>query len=183
MGGVFMAGPIKVRKLDSEVKLRIDKVIRRNLRILVGDANGVDRLIQEYLSEKAYRNVTVYCINNPRNNLGQWENHSIPVNEPRASFESYVLKDVEMANDADYGLMVWNGKSAGTLNNTLNLLASGKPIVVYFTPRREFREITTSGDFKALLSECNNDDIEKIDNKIRIRDRLDAMLQTPLNLE
>jgi hypothetical protein len=27
------------------------------------------------------------------------------------------LNDIEMANDADFGLMIWDGESEGTLNN------------------------------------------------------------------
>ena len=40
-----------------------------------------------------------------------------------------------MSELADYGFMIWDGESVGTLHNILNL-AKGKLVVVYFTPRR-----------------------------------------------
>jgi hypothetical protein len=35
-----------------------------------------------------------------------------------------------MAHDADYGLMVWDGKSKGTQNNMQTMTALGKRFVV-----------------------------------------------------
>ena len=50
----------------------------RNLKILVGDANGVDSLIQKYLCDKNYSNVTVYHVRSHiRNNIGHWTTVSI----------------------------------------------------------------------------------------------------------
>jgi hypothetical protein len=40
-------------------------------------------------------------------------------------------KGLAMARDAKYGLMLWDGKSKGTLNNILNLIAAEKRTLVY----------------------------------------------------
>lgn len=70
---VFIAGPIAVKQLDSNTTQRLDSIIRNNCTVLVGDANGVDKLVQQYLFSKNYRNVVVYaCENSLRNNIGHW---------------------------------------------------------------------------------------------------------------
>jgi hypothetical protein len=41
-----------------------------------------------------------------------------------------------MANAAEYGLMLWDGKSKGTINNIVNLSRYHKLVVVYVAPKR-----------------------------------------------
>jgi hypothetical protein len=41
-----------------------------------------------------------------------------------------------MAETADYGLMLWDGKSKGTVNNVVNLSRDHKPVVVYVAPTK-----------------------------------------------
>ena len=38
-----------------------------------------------------------------------------------------------MANDADSGFMIWDGKSKGTLMNIIDLLNLNKPVEIYHT--------------------------------------------------
>jgi len=49
MKNVFVSGSINIKKLDSKVIERLKNIISSNLRVIVGDANGVDSSIQEYL--------------------------------------------------------------------------------------------------------------------------------------
>ena len=46
-----------------------------------------------------------------------------------------------MAETAEYGLMLGDGKSKGTVNNVVNLSRDHKPVVVYVAPTRQFRTI------------------------------------------
>ena len=65
---VFISGSISIKKLPKEVLKSIDKIISNHFEILVGDANGVDKLVQEYCLKKQYFDVTVYSIFDfPRN--------------------------------------------------------------------------------------------------------------------
>jgi hypothetical protein len=59
-----------------------------------------------------------------------------------------------MAEEADVGLMLWDGQSLGTVVNAARLIAAGKPVVVYIAPEREFRTLKSQSDFEALLSPC-----------------------------
>lgn len=120
---VFISGSITIKKLPKIAIEKIDNIIKQNFTVLIGDANGVDSHVQKYLFGKGYRNVIVYFAGNQiRNNLGQWKTENISASR-KTGRELYTLKDVKMANDANYGLMIWDGKSEGTLNN-INVMKS-----------------------------------------------------------
>jgi hypothetical protein len=40
---------------------RLDEMIRRDLTVLVSDANGADKAVQTYFAEHHYSNVLVFC--------------------------------------------------------------------------------------------------------------------------
>ena len=55
-----------------------------------------------------------------------------------------------MVEEADYGLMLWDGKSRGTLTNIVDLVQQGRPVVVYVVPAKTFatlREPEQLADF------------------------------------
>jgi len=168
MEEVFIAGPLKIRTLDKNIKDRLDNIIQKKIEVLVGDANGIDKAVQEYLYSRNYRNTTVYCINKPRNNIGNWNIKSISCGGASVSFSDYVKKDIEMTKDIDFGFMIWNGKSNGTLNNTLNLLENGKKTRLYLKPAGAFYTIIKLKDLENLLSNCDKEDLKKIDGKIKL---------------
>jgi len=49
----------KAKELPAEVRERIDEAIKRGMTIIVGEAPGANRLYQDYLNAKGYRNVVV----------------------------------------------------------------------------------------------------------------------------
>lgn len=109
--------------------------------VLLGDAAGVDRLVQSYFSGIQYPNVQIYAGNGKaRNNVGNWPVHNVEVQENIKGFDFYIQKDIQMARDADNGFMIWNGKSKGTLNNIINLTSQNKPVKIYLIPN----EVTVS---------------------------------------
>lgn len=150
---VFIGGSRKIIKLSPAVTARIDKIIESDFRVLIGDASGVDRCVQQYLAEKQYENVVVFhtadCC---RNNVGNWETYSIPASHGQKGFEFYAIKDLAMAKAADYGLMIWDGKSRGTLNNVRNLLNEGKKVVVFLSADQSFHAVRCAQDLSAKLS-------------------------------
>jgi hypothetical protein len=115
---VFVSGSISISKLPNSAVKKIDNIIHRNFTVLVGDANGVDLQVQKYLFRKKYNNVIVYFVGTKiRNNIGKWKVEEINNVDNKKGRELYTLKDIAMAKDADYGLMIWDGLSLGTLNN------------------------------------------------------------------
>lgn len=155
---VFIAGPRAIKVLDADVVNRLSAVVANELTVLVGDANGVDKLTQQFLLSQKYRNVIVYASNGTaRNNLGSWEVKNIPVVNGVKGFDFYTYKDRQMALDADYGFMVWNGISKGTLNNIINLTKSGKKALLYYTPHRKFYCLEELEQVEKFVAACGND--------------------------
>ena len=78
----------------------------------------------------------------------------VEVSAPRGvkGAEFYSLKDQEMTLKASVGLMLWDGKSAGTLANIIRLIEQQKPVVVYQAKLHELSTIKTSEDLRSLLS-------------------------------
>lgn len=141
---VFIAGPRAIRSLNQKVKQRIDKIMENNLTILVGDAAGIDKQIQMYCYSSGYHKVKVFSANGKvRNNIGKWDVKSIQVPPNIRGFEFYATKDLAMAKEADYGFMIWNGKSKGTYNNMINLVKYNKKILLYMIPDKQFYVLHT----------------------------------------
>ena len=62
-----------------------------------------------------------------------------------------------MAAEATVGLMLWDGRSRGTLMNVLRLVAQDKPVVVYVQPGRSFVEVRRHRDLPGLLAGLERD--------------------------
>lgn len=151
MTTVFLSGSRKVSRLPKEVVERLASIIEGNLKIVIGDANGSDRLMQKFLDEKRYRNVEVFH-SGPivRNNLGDWPRVEVEVEAGVSGREFYTRKDKRMAEVADFGFIIWDGKSRGSLTNASTLAASGKKSVVFVVPRRSFTVVRTPDDLQSL---------------------------------
>jgi hypothetical protein len=85
-----------------------------------------------------------------RNNVGHWKVRSVDVPRGARGFDLYSVKDTQMAKDASYGLMLWDGKSRGTQENVRNLLAHGKPVAVHLGPARRFVSLRSTEDLHKL---------------------------------
>lgn len=154
---VFVAGPRAVSRLNKDVQKRLENIIKNNLTILVGDANGIDKQVQSLCYSLNYHKVKVFASNGKaRNNIGKWEVENVKVAPGTRGFNFYAAKDLEMAKNADYGFMIWNGKSRGTLNNIMNLVKLNKTVLVYLIPNHKFFTIKTNHDLELLLNSTVN---------------------------
>jgi hypothetical protein len=152
---VFIAGSRTVSRLNVQVKDRIDRIIKQNLTVLIGDANGVDKAVQSYLAKCHYQNVVVYSMEHCRNNLGEWPTrpHTAAMGTKRDR-HYYGIKDTAMATDADCGFMLWDGLSKGTLTNIVNLLNAKKKALLYLSPKKSFFKLRTFADLQEAM--CAN---------------------------
>ncbi|MCK9477180.1 MAG: hypothetical protein M0R46_14745 [Candidatus Muirbacterium halophilum] len=154
---VFIAGPRAVSNLDELVKERLLNILKKNFKVIIGDAKGVDKIIQEYFFSLDYKNVKIYASNGKaRNNIGNWEVEKVNVINGLTGFDFFAAKDKEMANVADYGFMIWNGQSKGTLNNVINLLKQSKKTLMYFIPEKNFYCIDKIEDLKKIIYKCDS---------------------------
>jgi hypothetical protein len=146
-------------------------MIEKRFQILVGDANGADKAIQRYFADRSYPNVLVHCMKDHcRNNVGNWPTREVAAPRGAKGFDYYSLKDRAMAEAAEYGLMLWDGKSKGTVNNVVNLSRDHKPVVVYLAPTQQFRTIKSLNDLKALLAEGDSDSVQRIVSELQLND-------------
>lgn len=153
---IFIAGPRAISSLNPKIEDRLHGIYEKGYSVLVGDANGVDKAIQRYFSLLDYANVTVYASNGKaRNNLGNWNVETVPVPSNIRGFDFYAMKDKAMATNADYGFMLWNGESKGTLNNIINLLNDSKTALVYFAPQNAFVCVDSFEKLNTLISYCD----------------------------
>lgn len=153
MKKVFLSGSRRLTRLPSEVSQRLDEMIRRDLTILVGDANGADKAVQTYFAEQQYANVLVFCTaGDCRNNVGRWPIRSVDAPHRMRDFAFFTAKDAAMADETDVGLALWDGQSTGTLVNAARLVARGKPVVVYIASQKTFATLKTPDDLVNLLS-------------------------------
>ena len=144
--------------------------------ILVGDADGADTAIQQFLHENGARHVTVYCTGNtPRNNIGDWAVHSVITYHKPGSRAYFTAKDVAMAATADHGLMIWDGKSTGTLSNVIELLARKKNTLVFINKTKDFHKVVCTGDLYELVTHMTDAARLKAGTKINLFERLDAL--------
>lgn len=151
MTSVFIGGSRRLGHMNAELASRLDNIIRKELRVLIGDANGFDRAAQRYLAEHGYRSVLVYCTNGQcRNNVGDWPKQPVAFHGHGRGLEFYTAKDDAMLQDADYGLFAWDGKSRGTLRNVRKMAELGKPSAVYAAPVRKFVTVRNADEAGAL---------------------------------
>ena len=129
---VFISGSSKTQDPDSGyyrkelpplVRDRIDRYMKRGVKIIVGDAPGIDRQVQDYLHKNKYKNVEVY---GPGKQLryvsdSKWKQH--PIDNPDAepgSKEWLAKKDVAMTD----------ASTNATRNNVKRLVNQMKPVEV-----------------------------------------------------
>lgn len=174
MHKVFISGSMKIKNLDDNVLARINNILRSNYQVIVGDADGVDSSIQKYLLSKEASSVVVYCSgSSARNNIGHWEIKKIETNAPSGTRTFFTAKDIRMAEDCDYGLMVWDTKSTGTLSNTIELLKRKKISLVYVNKVEKFVKIKEIEDLEKLISYMSESSFEKADKKLNLREKIE----------
>ena len=152
MNSVFIAGSREILKLNPKIRERLDNILKQNLTVLVGDANGADKAVQKHLAKSRYPKVEVYCMDVCRNNVGNWQTHRYAAEpESKRDRHYYGIKDLAMARDADCGFMLWDGKSKGTLANIVNLLNLGKKTLLYLSPKKQFLKLSSFEELEEVL--------------------------------
>jgi hypothetical protein len=169
MTKVFIGGSRAVSRLPLIVTEKLDEFIKRNCAILVGDANGADKAVQHHFAQRGYAPVVVYCMDHCRNNLGGWPTKQVARPGARKDFAYYAAKDAAMVQDAKCGVMLWDGKSKGTLNNVQELIRERKKTLVYFAPEKAFHKIVSGAELDAFLRGCNQNHVHAAQQQINAK--------------
>jgi adenine-specific DNA-methyltransferase len=156
MTTVFIGGSRHVSRLNALIRDRLNTIVEKHHHVVVGDANGADKAVQKHFADAAYDAVTVYCSGGmPRNRLADWNTRSITPPTGAKGFQFYAAKDRQMAADADVGLMIWDGKSPGTVLNVLRLVQAGKIAVLLNVPEKTSQNIKSFKHWQDFLTTCS----------------------------
>ncbi len=180
---VFISGSMRIKRLDNNVLSRINNILEKHYSIVVGDADGVDSSVQEYLKQQGAKSVFVYCTGSrPRNNIGNWETNNVSTTSKPGTRAYFTAKDLEMASDCDYGLMVWDSKSTGTLSNAIELLSRRKKSLVYVNKAKEFLTVSDANDLRRLLQYMSPSSLSKAEEKLKIANKIEAFSNEQVQL-
>jgi len=187
MKTVFLSGSRAISRLNQEIRERLAGITSQSFQILIGDANGADKALQGFLKEHHYSRVTVYCSGGHcRNNVGSWETYSVQVPAGARGRDFYTQKDRLMAKNADYGFVLWDGKSPGSIENVIALLKDGKSALVYYSPDKEFVLVSSPAQLKRLLTRPSLEALDAIEKKIklgRLVNELEPQTQTQMSFD
>ncbi|PZR04360.1 MAG: hypothetical protein DI536_34425 [Archangium gephyra] len=151
---VFLGGSRHVKTVHEMVLARLERMVLQQLRIVVGDAPGADSALQATLAARRYQHVEVFFTGkSPRNNVGAWPTRVVRTTERPGTAAFHSAKDRALAQMSTVGLMVWDGKSAGTVANAGRLVSLGKVCVVFLQPEERFVEVRTPADLEDLVAQ------------------------------
>jgi adenine-specific DNA-methyltransferase len=126
----MVSGSCSVRVLPAAAEDALRKILALGAQVLVGDCDGVDRAVQDFLSAAGYTQVRVYHIGpRPRHNRGF---PTVAVAGTR-----YEDKNLRMCQDAEYGLAIWDGQSPGTRRNIQRVRRTRVILVPRRVPTRQ----------------------------------------------
>lgn len=141
---VFISGSSKTQSKDSEyyrrelpksIKSEIENHIKKGNKIIVGDAPGIDRQVQNYLKKRKYSNVEVYGPGQQVRYVANKKWKTNPIDAPEfetGSKEWLAKKDIAMTNAADLGLAIVLDEGAkATRKNIERLISQNKNVKVY----------------------------------------------------
>ena len=137
-------GSYKRDKLPTKITDKIDEYIGSGRKILVGDAPGIDSQIQDYLSNKNYKNVEVFVSGDEvrklaGGKLGWTVNNIDGENFEKYSKEWRAVKDKAMNSVASEGLaVVIKDGSGATRKNIDRFIKAGKTVAVYQLDNEDF---------------------------------------------
>jgi hypothetical protein len=140
MNKVFISGSIAIKKLPLCVEESINTIIKDGMEILVGDADGIDTMVQNYCKRLNYCNVTVYSIYPlPRYMASDFRRkYIIPRSNSKKERERQQEKDAAMTVDSYYSFVIWDGKSKGSYKNIIRALESQKKVKLYLSDINKF---------------------------------------------
>jgi hypothetical protein len=169
MKKVFIGGSRRLSRLDKSVKSRLDNIIEKGFTVVVGDANGADKAVQRYLASMGYQQVVVFCMSGEcRNNVGHWPIREVSATAGARGFAYFSKKDRVMGEEADYGLMLWDGRSRGTLTSIADLVRQGKPVLVYMAPAKSFYTLRQPAHVAEMVRRFDPADLYRIERELQV---------------
>lgn len=169
MQAVFVSGCATIKVVPPPFASRLDVLLSAGLEVLVGDAAGDDKLVQQFLHDRGATNVSVFCVGwHPRNNLGRWPAQVVHSAARKGTTQYFAATDVAMAASADLGLMFWDAKSTSTLSKVLELARQKKTCVVFVEPTSKFAVVKDVVSLRILADSMTPLARQKAEDKIAL---------------
>ena len=131
---IFLGGSKIINRISTKNKDQLVDLMNLGHNIIIGDCMGADLQMQKILQENNYKKVTVYYSGDrPRFNLGNWKTKHVSSSKLMSDYERQKLKDNQMAKDCDYGYMLLQGLTKGTMANVEELVKLNKNCEVVLT--------------------------------------------------
>ncbi|GAB59429.1 hypothetical protein RNAN_2432 [Rheinheimera nanhaiensis E407-8] len=77
-----------------------------------------------------------------------------------------------MAEVCDYGFMIWDTKSSGTLKNIIELLKRKKSSLVYINKNKEFSTVKSIDDFEGILKNMSEAAFKKAEENLKLSSQI-----------
>lgn len=170
--------PYYRKELPKEVRSKIDSYMDSGDKIIVGDAPGIDRQVQDYLNSKGYQNVEVY---GPGKEVrysanSKWNTKTIESGKYAPDTDEWrAEKDVFMSKIADRGLAIVleNGGAGATRDNVDRLVSQNKDVSVF--------ELDSKGGIKQISAETINNSSDDLMHFNPYHDKLGRFAKSPIN--
>ncbi len=152
---IFLGGSKIINRLDDSINEDLIEFMNLGHNILIGDSLGADFQMQKLLAENGYPFVTVYYSGDrPRFNFGNWKTKHVSSNKYLSDYERQKLKDNQMVLDSDFGYMLLQGQTKGTMANINKLLEENKSCYVMMHDK--------NGCYDRVANIKTNDDLRYI---------------------
>jgi hypothetical protein len=87
-----------------------------------------------------------------------------------------------MAASAEFGLMLWDAASTGTLSNVFQLLSRGKKTVVFVNREKRFVNVKERNDVLDLVSVMTDGARRAADRKIALGTKVSALVNEQIGM-
>jgi hypothetical protein len=150
---IVLGGSRKIEAVPEVFKIQLSVWFGESCDFLIGDSTGVDYAFQTILNNARFERVKIFTSADAvRTNLGDWPVVRIDSGLKGNSKSKHAFKDRHMCQLADIGLMVWDGASAGTISNVIDLVNQGKKTLVWSAPEKSLYEFASSSALNDWLN-------------------------------
>lgn len=141
--------------LPQTVYDKIDEHIEQGEEFLIGDRAGFDMYVQRDLCNKLCSYVTVYVSGwreISKNNIGRWPEEHCPIGVS-SGYGDNLERTFAMSEDADAGIVIWDGESDDSFINMINLIFLGKKVDLYLINEKKWKNVESLEDLKDYVGE------------------------------
>lgn len=150
---IFLGGSRSLTRLHPVIVDRMRRIMETGFHIVLGDAAGIDRALQQHLAEASYRDVTIFCGDcQPRNYLGPWAIRRVHDPFCARGYQFHAARDRAMSDEAQLGFMIWDGSSPGTALNALRLTGQNKPAFIFDARNGTTVRLQTVDDWTSFIA-------------------------------